>query len=195
MLAIGLVLILPVVKFTRPELGTGASWFAQWIGQVGETVGFSSFPLLFLLMALLAVVCWILVSGTIIIILHEGVHYALGAVLDVNPRFEFHTQLFLPNPNVVAYHEGIGRGENIIMLSGPFAVLSLVCASVMWRASGFVAATAAIMFAINAVPSCGDLYHVGRIARMPRGTLFANFDEENGLRTEVVTPQSSTRSV
>ncbi|WP_396612151.1 hypothetical protein ACH9L7_02365 [Haloferax sp. S1W] len=63
----------------------------------------------------------------------------------------------------------------------------------MWLSSGLVAATAAVMFAINAVPSCGDLYHVGRIALLPRGTLFANFnvDGDEDLRTEFVTPDQA----
>lgn len=152
MLAIGLVLILPVFEITRAKVDIGAALFVEWSGQVGDTVGLSNYPLLFLFAALFTVLCWILVSGAIIITLHEGVHYALGSILDVSPRFEFHTQLFLPNPSVVAYQAGISRSENIAMLSGPFVVLSLVCASVMWMTSGFVAATAAIMFAINAVP-------------------------------------------
>lgn len=187
-LVIGLALIFPVFEITRPELDS-ASLFAEWSRALVGTVGLSNYPLLVLTMALLGALLWIMISGAVIIILHEGVHYALGSLLEANPRFEFHTQLYLPNPSVVAYDKCITRGENIAMLSGPFVALSLVLASAMWLGSGFVSATAAIMFAINAVPSCGDLYHIGRIAMMQQGTLFANFEEYEGLRTEVVTPK------
>lgn len=194
-LGIALVLLLPVLAFIRPDVSVGASLFAEWTILAGEEIGLVRYPLLFVFVAFIAGICWIFASGAIIITLHECIHYALGAVLDVNPRFEFHTQLLMPNPSVVAYSQGISRGENIVMLSGPLVGLSLVCISVMWMTTGLVAATAAIMFAINVLPSCGDLYHIGRIVLMPRGTLFANFDEDEGLRTEVVTPESVSNAV
>lgn len=188
-LAIGFVLILPVFVLVRAEIKAGTAIFAEWVEQVGVTTGIAGSSHQFLLLVILAIGCWIITAGAIIIVLHESTHYAIAALLDVNPRFEFHTQFNLPNPSVVAYAKGITRCENILMLSGPFVILSLVCATTAWATTGFVAATAAIMFAINAVPSCGDLYHVGHISLLPRGTLFANFDDDTGLRTEIASPR------
>jgi hypothetical protein len=58
----------------------------------------------------------------------------------------------------------------------------------MWFTGGILAATAALMFCINAVPSCGDIYNTVRITLMPKGTLFANFDDDGDLRSEFATP-------
>ncbi len=189
--AISVALILPVVLFTHTEISRGAVYFIGWSEWALKTVDVQSRPLLLLFAAFLAAICWILVSAIVVITAHESVHYTLATIFNNNPRFEFNWKLYMPNPSVVAYHQGISRGENIAMLIAPFSILSLVCAIMMWSTSGVVSGTFAFMFAVNAVPSCGDLYHVGRIVQMPRGTLFANFEEEDALRTEVSVPESA----
>jgi hypothetical protein len=189
--AIGVALVLPAVLFTHTKISMGTVYFIRWIEKALTNIGIHSRPLLLLFAAFLASVCWILVSAIVVITVHESIHYTLAKIFNINPRFEFNWQLNVPNPSVVAYHQGINRRENIAMLIAPFSILSLVCGIGMLVTSGVVSGTFAIMFAVNAVPSCGDLYHVGRIVKMPPGTLFANFEEEDALRTEVSTPESA----
>lgn len=190
-LAIGVALIFPALLFTHSEISSGAVYFAGLSEWVLTTVGVQSRPLLLSSVRFFASICWILVSAIVVITTHESIHYTLATIFNNNPRFEFNLQLYMPNPSVVAYHQGISRGENVAMLIAPISILSLVCGFAMLVTSGVVSGTFAIMFAVNAVPSCGDLYHVGRIVQMPRGTLFANFEEEDALRTEVSVPESA----
>jgi hypothetical protein len=194
MLAIAVVITPPVLALSSPEVRTGASLLVENVQRMVEAAGLSNSTLLLLSLALLSTLFWMAISGAVIISIHEGIHYAVGLALKLQPRFQVHHQVFLPNPSVVAYHRGITRGENIAMLSSPFLCLSVGCLVVMWGTGGFLSATAGLMFALNAVPSCADLYHIGRIVVMPNGTLFANFDEEDGLRTEVATPITTADS-
>jgi hypothetical protein len=188
---IGVALVLPAVLFTHTKISMGTVNLIGWSQKALKNIGIHGRPLLLLFAAFLASVCWILVSGIVVITVHECIHYTFATIFNKNPRFEFNWQLNMPNPSVVAYHQGITRGEHVAMLIAPFSILSLVCGIGMVVTSGVVSGTFAIMFAVNAVPSCGDLYHVGRIVNMPPGTLFANFEEEDNLRTEVSTPEST----
>jgi len=190
-IGIGLALLVPVYELAHPAIGVGTSNFTAWAFDFGASIGMADYALAYVLVVFVSLIGWVLVAGAIIIAIHESVHYAINAILGLNPRFEWHSQLYLKNPSVVAYDDGIRRWENIASLLGPFVILTILCAAVMWATSGFLAATAAIMFSVNAVPSCSDIYNAGRIARMPRGTLFANFDEEEGLLSEYATPKSS----
>ncbi len=158
--------------------------------EFGNRLGLTEYPIAFLLGVLLALVIWLLASGSVIIALHEGVHYAVSALEGYNPRFEWRSHLGLKNPSIVIYAESITRRENILTLITPFVLLSILCVIVMWFTSGILAATAATMFCANTVPSCADIYHTVRIARMPNGTLFANFDDDGDLRSEFAIPNS-----
>lgn len=189
--AIGVALVLPVILFTHTKISMGAVNLIGWSEKALTNIGIHSRPLLLLFAAFLASVCWILVSAIVIITLHESIHYTFATIFNNNPRFEFNWRLNVPNPSVVAYHQGINRRENVAMLIAPFSILSLLCGIGMTVTSGVVSGTFAIMFAVNAVPSCGDLYHAGRIVKMPPGTLSANFEEQDTLRTEISTPESA----
>ena len=189
--AIALVLTLPVFQLARPSLVEGASAFVPVIIALGEFIGPVKYPHMYMLATLLLIAAWTLLTVTVIVAVHEGIHYVLGAIRGLNPRFKWSSHLGLKNPSIVAYSERITRGESLLMLVGPFAILTPICAAVMWFTSGVLAATAATMLCINAIASCADLYNVGRIALMPRGTLFANFDDEDGLRSEFATPSDT----
>lgn len=189
--AIGFALILPVIGITHADISEGTLYFIGWSEWALASVDILSRPLLLSFVAFSASLCWILASAIIVITLHESIHYAVAALFNLNPRFEFNLQLYMPNPSVVAYQQGISRGENVAMLLAPFSIISIVCVFGIAVASGVVSGTFAFIFAVNAVPSCADLYHVGRIVQMPHGTLFANFEGEgDALRTEVSTPES-----
>jgi hypothetical protein len=180
----GLLLVPPTLAFTRQPITVSSTWAVEFF----NGAGFSQYPPAFVTVALLTTLGWILLSGVAIILVHEGVHYVVGIILKINPQFEWHSQFGVPNPSVVAYATRISRWENILMLGSPFVLLSVVLAGLMWMTNGIVAGTSGIMFCINAVPSCSDVYKVDRIFRMPAGTLFANFDEKDGLRTEFAVP-------
>ena len=184
-LVIALVLTLPTVTLIRPIISDGTSAFTEF----GEVTGLVELPLLYLLAVLAMSLGWLFSSGVTIILIHEGVHYLAGVVCGQDPTFVWSEYLGLKNPGIVIYETGTTRAENMLMLAGPFIILTPLCAVVMWSTSGMLSATAATMLAINTVASCADLYNVGRLVMMPRGTLFANFDDgEGGLDTEFVTP-------
>ncbi|WP_323171948.1 DUF3267 domain-containing protein [Natrialba sp. PRR66] len=185
---IGLVLILPVFMLVRPSLIEGASIFSTLIITLGDTTNLIQIPLLYVFSTVLIILSWIFISGAIIVTLHEGVHYTISAIQGLNPKFQWSSHLGLKNPSIVAYTERIRRRENMLMLLGPFAVLTPFCAAAMWFTSGFISATAAIMFSVNTVASCADLYNFVQITMMPKGTLFANFNDDGNLHSEFATP-------
>lgn len=184
-LVIAVLLVPPVVVLVVPPLKSGTTVLTVWAETLGQA-GLANHPFLYVALVVGGLYGWIVVSSITIIAVHEGVHYVTGHLRGLNPTFEWATYFGIPSPSVVAYNQGIQRWEKLLMLVAPFVGLSLVCGLVVWATSGVLAATAAIMFAVNVVPSGMDLYNVGRLARLPRGTLFANFDTEKGLRTEYV---------
>lgn len=86
-LATGLVLTLPVIVLARPALVNGASTFSELSVALGETTGLVKYPLVYLLAILVALIGWLLASGSAIVFIHEGVHYGLGIVCGRDPRY------------------------------------------------------------------------------------------------------------
>jgi len=141
--------------------------------------------------SLAVLLAWIFGSTVFVIVVHEAIHYVVGALLSLNPRFEWSKMDGVPiqNPTVVAYSIGIRRWQVLALLIAPFLLLSVVCGSLIFLGSGFVSGTASVMFLANAVPSCSDVYKSIRIVRLDKGTLFANFDTPDGLKSEYVIPK------
>lgn len=186
---IAILLIPPTLLSTVPDIKSGTAVLTVWTGYLGQA-GLVDYPKLYIGLVIGGLVAWIGGTSITIIAVHEGIHYVTGRLCGLNPAFEWTTHLGAPNPSIVAYYQGIQRWENILMLTSPFVGLCLACGLVMWTTNGVLAATAAIMFAVNAVASAMDLYNAGRLVRFPHGTLFANFDTKEGLRTEYTVPQS-----
>lgn len=182
-LGIAILLIPPVVVLIKQPLDSGTVVLTGWAEALGQS-GLSNHPFAYIALVLCGLCGWIIASSIAIIAIHEGIHYVTGYFRGLNPSFEWTSFYGVPGPSVVAYTQGIQRWENILMLAAPFVCLSLICGGLMWMTEGLISATAAIMFAVNAVPSGMDLYNVGRLINLPRGTVFANFDTEDGLRTE-----------
>lgn len=182
-LGIATLLIPPVVVLIKQPLTSGTMVLTGWAEALGQS-GLSNPPFVYIALVLCGLCGWIIGSSVVIIVVHEGIHYATACFRGLNPSFEWTSFYGVLSPSVVAYAQGIQRWENILMLAAPFFCLSLICGGLMWMTEGLVSATAAIMFAVNAVPSGMDLYNVGRLVNLPRGTIFANLETEDGLRTE-----------
>lgn len=186
-LVTGLILTIPAIVVTEGPIGKGGETVAKMSIAGLQSSGINDGAYLTAL-AIGGAFGWILISGVVIVLIHEAIHFAVGELRNAKPQFKWSSTLNIPNPSVVAYRTGLNRWDHILMLSAPFTTLSTVCGIVMWFSSGVIAGTAAVMFAVNAVPSCADIYDTFRISTMPKGTLFANFDDEGTLRSEFVIP-------
>ena len=131
-LVIALVLTQPTVTLIRPIISDGASAFTEF----GEVTGLVELPLLYLLAVLAMSLGWLFSSGGMIILIHEGVHYLAGVVCGQDPTFVWSEYLGLKNPGIVIYETGTTRAENMLMLAGPFIVLTPLCAVVMGPQAG-----------------------------------------------------------
>jgi hypothetical protein len=125
----------------------------------------------------------------VMIPIHEGIHYGVGLLLGLNPRFGYEEMLYHKNPSVVALSTDIPVWKNMAMLVAPFAIITLLSWGVMQVFGGLVAGVAAVVLWINAAASAQDLYHYFRLLRMNSDTRFANFEEEGEIRTEYATPE------
>jgi len=190
-LGIAVLLIPPVVVLIKQPLDSGTMVLTDWVEALGQS-GLSNHPFVYIALVLCGLCGWIIGSSIAIIAVHEGIHYVTGYFRSLNPSFEWTSIYGVLSPSVVAYAQGIQRWENILMLAAPFVCLNLVCGGLMWMTEGLLSATAAIMFAVNAVPSSMDIYNVARLVNFPRGTLFANFNTEDGLQTEYTVHSSQT---
>ena len=190
-LGIAILLITPVVVLIKQPLDSGTMVLTGWVEALGQS-GLSNHPFVYIALILCGLCSWIIASSIAIIAVHEGIHYVIGYFRGLSPSFEWTSIYGVLSPSVVAYAQGIQRWENILMLAAPFVCLSLVCGGLMWMTEGLISATAAIMFAVNAVPSSMDIYDVVRLVNFPRGTLFANFNTEDDLRTEYTVHSSQT---
>ncbi|WP_042662915.1 DUF3267 domain-containing protein [Haloferax sp. ATB1] len=121
--------------------------------------------------------------------IHEGIHYGVGLLLELNPRFGYEEMMFHKNPNVVALSTNIPAWKNMAMLIAPFAIIGLLSWGLVQVSGGLVAGIAAIVLWINSAASAQDLYHYVRLLRMNPETKFANFEEGNQIRTEYAVPE------
>jgi hypothetical protein len=121
--------------------------------------------------------------------IHEGIHYGVCLLLDLNPKFGYEEMLYHKNPSVVALSTDIPVWNNMAMLVAPFAIITLLSWGAIQVFGGLVAGVAAVVLWINAAASAQDLYHYFRLLRMNPDTRFANFEEGDEIRTEYATPE------
>ncbi|SEL99790.1 hypothetical protein [Haloferax larsenii] len=65
MRAIGLGSVLPVLEFTRTEIGLGTARFVEWGSQFGDPAGLSQYPFAVLLVKSLRAICWALIEAAL----------------------------------------------------------------------------------------------------------------------------------
>ncbi|MCU4716856.1 DUF3267 domain-containing protein [Halapricum hydrolyticum] len=181
----------PVLAITAPELEGVVPTLISFIQAFGQTTGIANYPLLYLATALFVVVGWVAISGASIVAIHEAIHYVVALLNGSEPEFIWTERLGLKSPGIMPYGTGLTRGENIAGFLAPFILLSAFAGSIMLSSDGIVAGTAAAMFAINSIPSCSDIYNSIKVARMPRGTKYANFDNGEGIKSEYALPKDA----
>lgn len=130
-----------------------------------------------------------LIFRKVMVPIHEGIHYGVGLLLNLNPRFGYEEMLYHKNPSVVALSTDIPVWKNMAMLVAPFAVITLLSWGVIQGFGGLVGGVAAVVLWINAAASAQDLYHYFRLLRMNPDTRFANFEEGDEIKTEYATPE------
>lgn len=121
--------------------------------------------------------------------IHEGIHYGVALLLDLNPRFGYEEMLFHKNPSVVALSTDIPVWKNMAMLVAPFATIGLISLGMIQVSGGLVAGVAAVVLWVNSAASAQDLYHYFRLLRMNPDTRFANFEDGDEIRTEYAVPK------
>lgn len=188
---IAVALIPPVLAITVPKLEGVVPTLLSFIQAFGKPTGIVNYPILYLATALFVVTGWVVISGVSIVAIHEAIHYVVDLLNGSEPEFIWTERLGLKSPGIIAYGTALTRGENIAGLLAPFILLSAFAGSIMLSSDGIVAGTAAVMFAINAVPSCSDIYNSIKVARMPRGTKYANFDNGEGIKSEYALPKDT----
>jgi hypothetical protein len=129
------------------------------------------------------------VFRVIIVPVHEAIHYSIGLLLDLNPKYGYEKTLFFKNPMVVALSTEISVWENMVMVIAPFVTIGLLSWGLVQVSGGLVAGVAAVILWMNSAASAQDLYHYIRLLRMNPDAKFANFKEGDTIRTEYVVPE------
>lgn len=188
---IGLALTPLVLAFTASALKGIVPPLLSFIQALGQTTEIVNSPILYLATALFVVTAWLVISGVFIVAIHEAIHYVVDLLNGYEPEFIWKERLGFNGPAIMPYGMGLTRGENIAGLLAPFFLLSVFAGSIMLISDGIVAGTAALMFAINSVASCSDIYNSIKVARMPRGTKYANLDNGEGIKSEYALPKDA----
>ena len=139
-----------------------------------------------------AVLGMISVTTTVVVCLHETLHFVTAAALGYRPVFRWSRSFYWINPSVAPYGVGIARWESAAMLAAPVVIISPIAAALMLTFSGMFGTLAAFAFLINTIPSCSDVYQLGRLLRLPRGTLITNVNQNGELHTEYATPSAGS---
>jgi hypothetical protein len=126
----------------------------------------------------------------LVVLIHEALHYIPSLLFGNNPDYGTQDGFIGKNPRVVPLCTHITLGENIASLAAPVFIIGLVSAVLMVSTSGIIAGVAGFVFAANTTASSQDMYHIFRLARMEPSALFANFETENGIKTEFTMPSS-----
>lgn len=123
--------------------------------------------------------------------IHEEIHFRVSKRLCLEPEHTETVLLGMVNQSVTNWKTGITRKEHIISLGSPLVAIGVIIGVLSIVSSGLVAGTLALIVVANTTGSGGDIYHIYRIVRKPPGTLFANFECEDGneIRTEYVLPE------
>lgn len=121
--------------------------------------------------------------------IHEEIHYRVSEYLGLEPE---HTETVLKgmvNQSVTNWKTGITKMENILSLCAPLVLIGVLFGILSFVTTGFIAGISALIVITNTAGSGGDIYHIFKILIKPEGTLFANFEpDDGGLRTEYVVP-------
>lgn len=117
---------------------------------------------------------------SVMIVVHEGIHYAVGTVQGYSPkagvRFVKHIHgIKEPSPYVVVLDEFISREENLAMLAAPLVVINgAAIVALLPVFPEAVAHYAKVVLVVNTAASLQDIYNVVRIWTFEKGTLFFN---------------------
>lgn len=177
----GVPSFLPVVKGV-------AAYHSMWT-DLAESIGIANHPGVRLGATVTALIGLTMLFRKVIVPIHEGLHYGVGLLLNLNPDFGYEEGRFFKNPRVVALSTDIPVWKNLAMLLAPFAIIGLLSWALIHISSGFVAGIAAVILWANSAASAQDLYHYFRLIRMDGDTKFANFEEGDEIRTEYVVPE------
>jgi hypothetical protein len=121
---------------------------------------------------------------------HERIHFEVDRYFGINPQYLWTEFIFFNNPSVIPADTHISRYENIVSAIAPALIIGAISISILLITSGLIETLAALVLWVNTATSAGDFYNIIRISLMPRGTLFSNFEVENGeYRVEYVVPQ------
>lgn len=168
--------IVAAATFIGAWLGVSQSFLSMWAIIGG------------LLLVFIALI--IGVSQEITTPIHEWIHHEINQHYELNPEYTTQKFLFMENPGVIPVTTRITLKENSVSALGPFVLIGVFAGGLMLVTDGVLAALLAFVLLVNSASSAGDLYNVWRYIRMPRGTLFANFEVGDGeYRTEYAVPE------
>lgn len=186
---IALIVVLLFGAATLLPLLEGLTSYASKWEAISNTVGLAENSLIHDIIGSVVAIIGCLAILAIVLPIHEGLHYAVGFLLGLNPDFGFDDGVIISNPRVVALSTRIKVWENLLMLIAPFTIIGLISWAVMQVTTGLVGGVAAFVLLANSGASSQDLYHCLRLFRMDPETEFANFEEEEEIRTEYVLPK------
>lgn len=169
----------------------GASVFVDWWLNFLISTGPMSSPVLSAGLGVLVLVVTLLaIWKAVVVPIHEGIHYSLGLLLDMNPQFRYDDGFIGQNPAVVALSVNIPIWKNFVMLGGPFLFIGTISAGIALLTDGILAGVAAVIFMSNSGGSAQDIYHEVRLLRIDSEARFANFEKDGEIRTEYAVPRN-----
>lgn len=184
---IAVVVGLAAATITLPSIQNAAGLLIKdWV-RIAQIMGAG--PLALIAGAHFGWISWILILSTLMIVLHESVHFAIASLLGMDPSFEWDEFTVLKNPSVVIVGDGIKRWENLLALSGPFVLINTLCLIIMGATEAVVGGSAAYILLVNSAASGLDLYHILRLLSMPKGTQYSNFREGGDIKTKYAFPK------
>lgn len=137
----------------------------------------------------------VLLYGTFIVFrdvvapIHEWIHYTIGEFFELNPDRATEEVLYTATPGVICVTTNIPVWQSALVLVGPFVVIGIVSALVVFLLDGAIAGLAAVILVLNSTSSNADIHSILRFTLLPVGTRFANFEEgENQYRSEYAVP-------
>jgi len=107
---------------------------------------------------------WLLASLVVVVLLHEGLHAAVAALLGHKTLFGFHPPLVY-----VTFTDKLPRGQYMLVAITPFAILNLLFGFLFAR--GVLNLLCDLSLIVNSIGSMGDIWVVLKLAGGPRGAL------------------------
>lgn len=190
---IGAAVGLPLFVYLRTSLAQLADPLVKALRLALNHLGHERASLLWLVGG--AVLTLLLLIGVgaffrwVVVPIHEAIHYGVDRLQGQNPKYIRTEFLFFENPAVINLSRGISIREYVPGAVAPFVVIGLAALLAMQVTTGFLEGIAAFVLVANSAASGGDLYHTIRVLSLPRGTLFANFEDGDEYRTEYAIPE------